>query len=142
MTFPRPNVECTNAHSRKVEPHFFDYKLLIDLLRDGETKERCHNSRKMIDIQLIIKHSGVQIFKIEDIKNLIGADKIEEALNLLRGQFKDDNEVIVQMMSLSNLERQYRINAISLAQYGIEKNKITEGVLKTLTAGLEIPNGK
>ena len=111
---------------------FFDYKLLIDLLREDEKRERCHVSRKMINIQEILKQSGVRVFKIEDIKNLIAADKIEEALNLLRGQFESDNDVILSLGQLKQAYRDFLSGTISREDYRITKSKKAALVLDLL----------
>ena len=75
----------------------------------------------------------MRIFKIEQIRDLIAADQIERALNLLRGQFDDDHEIIIQMSRLSELEKKQRLGQLSEKEYIVEKNRIRDAVLKTLT---------
>ena len=130
---PCPCPECARAHTRGQEPYFFKYNFLIKkLTRNGNTKVDCEKSTDEVHISAILKQSGVRVFKIEDIKNLIAADKIEEALNLLRGQFPEENEVVQQMSRLSHLERDERKGKWENAEYNREKNKITDGILETL----------
>ncbi len=73
----------------------------------------------------------MRVFKKKEIENLIAGDMIEEALNLLRGQFKEDSDVVQLMSRLSGLQRQYNIGGtVSFDVYNLEKNRITEGVMK------------
>ncbi len=85
-------------------------------------------------ISEILKQSGVRVFKKEEINNLIAGDRIEEALNLLRGaQFKEDSDAIKLLQRLNTLQRQFSIDGIlHLEEYRVEKNRITEGVMQIL----------
>ena len=131
---PCPCVECANRRSRQEEAEFFDYDFLLKLLRNGETEsDRCKLSSLKFPIREILKNAQVRIFKIEQIHDLIAADQIERALNLLRGQFDDDHEIIIQMSRLSELEREQRLGKLSEKDYNVEKNHIRDAVLKTLT---------
>ena len=113
---PCPCAECV----RSAEPYFFKYNFLIKkLTRNGNTRVDCEKSTDEVFIYDILKKSGVRSFKIEDIKDLIAADKIEEALNLLRGRFADSDEVIIQLSRLSSLEREQRIGTLKHADYTV-----------------------
>lgn len=129
---PCPCAECTRPNNK--DPFFFKYNFLIKkLTRNGNTKVDCEKSTDEVYISEILKQSGVRVFKKKDIENLIGGDRIEEALNLLRGQFKEDSDVVQLMSRLSGLQQKYSIEGtLSFGEYNVEKNRITEGVLKTL----------
>jgi apolipoprotein N-acyltransferase len=86
-----------------------------------------------LPIRDILKNAEVRVFKVEQIHELIAADQIERALNLLSGQFEDDHEIIVQMSRLSELEKKQRMGILSEGEYNVEKNRIRDAVLKTLT---------
>ena len=130
---PCPCAECTRPNNK--DPFFFKYNFLIKkLTRNGNTKVDCEKSTDEVYISEILKQSGVRVFKEEEIKNLIAGDRIEEALNLLRGaQFKEDSEVIQLMSRLSRLQRKNSIEgSLSFGEYNLEKNRINEGVIKML----------
>jgi internalin A len=131
---PCPCNECLRAHTRNSEPYFFKYNFLIKkLTRSGNTKVDCEKSTDEVYISDILKQSGVRVFKVDEIKSLISADKIEEALNLLRGQFPEENDVIKLLHRLNGLQKKHSIDGTSsFDEYNREKNKITEGVLKSL----------
>ncbi|MFN0034374.1 MAG: hypothetical protein ACKVUS_04855 [Saprospiraceae bacterium] len=74
----------------------------------------------------------MRVFKVEHIRELIAADQIEAALRLLRGQFEESSEVVVQMGRLSGLERQHRTGQLAEKDYRQEKSRISAGVLATL----------
>ena len=100
--------------------------------RNGNTKVDCEKSTDEVHISAILKQSGVRVFKKEDIKNLIAADKIEEALNLLRGQFDNDNNVILSLMQLKQAYRDFLSETISREEYNITKSKKALLVLELL----------
>lgn len=84
-------------------------------------------------ISEILKQSGVRVFKKEEIENLIAGDRIEEALNLLRGQFKEDSDVIKLLNQLNHLQKKRFIdNTVSFDEYNREKNRINIGVMQVL----------
>jgi Effector-associated domain 11 len=130
---PCPCAECTRPN--KKDPFFFKYNFLIKkLTRNGNTKVDCEKSTDEVYISEILKQSGVRVFKVEEIKNLIAGDRIEEALNLLRGaQFKEDSDAVKLLQRLNTLQRQSRIDGtVSFDDYNREKNRITEGVMQVL----------
>ncbi len=130
---PCPCVECARRRSQREEAEFFNYDFLLELLRDGETEsDRCRLSKRKFPIRDILKNAEVRVFKVEHIRELIAADQIEAALRLLRGQFEESSEVVVQMGRLSNLEREHRLGKLSDKDYRQEKSRISAGVLATL----------
>jgi flagellar biosynthesis regulator FlbT len=109
---------------------FFNYDFLIELLRDGETEsDRCTLSKKKFPIKTILKHASIRLFKIEQIKELLEKDRIEEALKILRGQFQEENDVIVQLSRLWSINRDYKMGKVMREEYSVEKNKIVDAVL-------------
>jgi internalin A len=130
---PCPCSTCATARERKEEPMFFNYNFLIELLRDGETEsDRCTLSKKRFPIKTILKHASIRLFKMDTIKDLLIADKVEEALKILRGQFREDDEVIVQLSRLSHIKREHRMGQIMDAAYSAERNKLVKAVLEML----------
>jgi internalin A len=130
---PCPCAECTRPNNK--DPFFFKYNFLIKkLTRNGNTKVDCEKSTDEVYISEILKQSGVRVFKKEEINNLISGDRIEEALNLLRGaQFKEESDAIKLLQRLNTLQRQFSIDGtLQLEEYRVEKNRITEGVMKVL----------
>ena len=53
---PCPCEVCQNGEKK----HFFDFQLLVDLLEEGETEERCHVSRRKQNIAEVLRFSGVE----------------------------------------------------------------------------------
>ncbi|MCX7111533.1 MAG: TIR domain-containing protein [Proteobacteria bacterium] len=53
---PCPCETCQTGEKK----HFFDFQLLVDLLEEGETEERCHVSRRKQNINEILRFSGVE----------------------------------------------------------------------------------
>jgi hypothetical protein len=132
---PCPCAECALLRSRREEAAFFDYDFLLKLLREGETEsDRCRQSMRKFPIREILKNAEVRVFKVEHIRELIAADEMEAALRLLRGQFEDNSEVIVQMGRLSDLEREQHLGKLSDKDYNREKSRLRAGVLATLQA--------
>ena len=73
----------------------------------------------------------IRLFKIEQIKALLGDDKIEEALKILRGQFQDDDVIVL----LSTLARKNyaRLNGLMKEDdYSVDRNRIVKAVLGKL----------
>ena len=130
---PCPCAECAHRRNRREEAEFFNYDFLLELLRDGETEsDRCRLSKRKFPIRDILKNAEVRVFKIEHIRELLASDQIETALRLLRAQFEDNSEVVVQMGRLSGLEREQRLGQLSDKDYRQEKSHISAGVLGTL----------
>ena len=53
---PCPCEVCQTGEKK----HFFDFQLLVDLLEEGETEERCHVSRRKQNINEVLRFSGVE----------------------------------------------------------------------------------
>jgi hypothetical protein len=80
-------ILCAATRAKQEEAEFFDYNFLIELLRDGETEsDRCRLTQKKFPIKTILKASSIRTVKIEQIKDLLSANKVEEALKILRSQ--------------------------------------------------------
>ena len=72
------------------------------------------------------------MFKIEQIKALLEKDKIEEALKILRGQFQEENEVIVQLSRLTHSNRDNRMGQMTRDEAKSERAIIISDVLAML----------
>ena len=130
---PCPCLTCADKKRKQEEPYFFKYSLLINDLRDGETQsDKCEFSRKRFPIREILKRASIRLFKIEQIKDLLTADKIEKALEILRGQFQDDDEVIVQLSRLTHSNRERLNGLMKENDYSVERNRIVKAVLEKL----------
>ncbi len=130
---PCPCSTCADKRAKQEDAYFFDYNFLIELRRDGETEsDRCKFSKKRFLITKILKHASIRLFKIEAIKDLLTADKIEKALDILRGQFQDDDEVIVQLSRLTHSNRERLNGLMKENDYSVERNRIVKAVLGKL----------
>ena len=92
----------------------------------------CEKSTDEVYISEILKQSGVRVFKIEEIKNLIANDKIEEALNLLRGRYDKDDDVILLMSRLAAFDKADMRGLHLKPEADATYNKLVTDVLKLL----------
>jgi len=127
---PCPCKECAVARQHQQESMFFNYDFLLELLNEGELEgDRCKISKKKFPIRTILKQSNMRVFTIDRIKKLLANDKIEQALNLLKGRYDEDNDVIVQLSRIARLNRETNIGLQTDAFVQVERNKIINGVL-------------
>jgi internalin A len=127
---PCPCTTCATAREKHEEAEFFDYNFLMKLRQKGvEESDRCKLSLEKFPIKTILKHASIRLFKIEEIKALLEKDKIEDALKILRDQFQEDNDVIVQLSRLWSINREYNMGKVMREEYSVEKNKIVDAVL-------------
>jgi internalin A len=130
---PCPCATCAAAREKKEDTMFFNYKFLIELLRDGETEsDRCTLSRKKFPIKTILKHASIRLFKLEQIKELLEKDKVEKALDILRGQFGDDNDVINKVYRLARFNKDNSNGELTPAEANTQKNKLINDILMLL----------
>ena len=130
---PCPCTVCADKRAKQEEGDFFEYELLIKDLQNGETEsDRCKLSRKRFAIKDILKNASIRLFKFEQIKELLENNKIEKALNILRGVFPEEDEVVIQLSRLSYLNFSDRTGQLSFDEAHKERNKIVAGVLKML----------
>jgi Effector-associated domain 11 len=90
-------------------------------------------SKKKFPIKTILKASSIRTVKIEQIKDLLSADKIEEALKILRGLFKETNEVIIQLSRLTHNSRESRMGQLNKGESSVERNRIVKDVVAMLS---------
>lgn len=126
---PCPCEVCESARLRGEKAHFFYYQLLINLIHDGESQERCHKSRKMIRIQDIMRYSGVRAFNSELINDLISEDRVVEATDLLLAAYDKNNDIFILAGQLTNLSREQYLGKMDHAEYRKEKARITDAIL-------------
>lgn len=132
---PCPCATCATARAKQEPAEFFDYDFLLELLRDGEQEsDRCKLSKKKFPIRDILQASNIRAFNMEFVKDLLGNDQIEEALRLLRGQFPDDNEIVVQLSRITYHGRMDRMGQMSDTESNKERTRIIKGVLDMLAA--------
>jgi Arc/MetJ-type ribon-helix-helix transcriptional regulator len=62
----------------------------------------------------------------------LAADKVEEALKILRGQFGSDSEVINKLMRLSHTNRENSMGHLTRPEANSERAKIISDVLTML----------
>ena len=60
------------------------------------------------------------------------ADKIEKALDILRGQFQDDDDVIVLLSTLARKNRDRLNGLMKENDYSVERNRLVKAVLGKL----------
>ena len=65
---PCPCEVCQNGEKK----HFFDFQLLVDLLEEGETEERCHVSRRKQNISEVLQFAGVE-YRLQQVFEIVGA---------------------------------------------------------------------
>jgi hypothetical protein len=131
---PCPCPTCATKRAQQEDAFFFEYDILIQDLRDGETEsDKCKFSRKRFPIRDILKNASIRAFKIKDIKDLLSRDKVEEALKILRGTFESDNEVITQLQRLSHINREHRMGQMTAAVYSVERTRLIKAILGMLT---------
>jgi internalin A len=132
---PCPCTVCAAKRAKQEEADFFEYDLLIQDLQNGDTEsDKCRFSRKKFPIRDILKNASIRIFKLDHIKDLLSRDKIEDALNILRGQFGDDVEVINKLSRLSHVNYSNSMGGLRREDMNTERNKIIEDVLTMLRA--------
>jgi hypothetical protein len=116
---------------KKDKPYYFNYDYLQRKLLKGQYKAECQTSLDDVPIRDILKE--IRSFSFKQIRDYIAADKIEDALNLLRGRY-DDRSDIIQLMSRFNRLEEQSIKGMQFKEVeGIERNQLDEAVLKLLT---------
>ncbi len=63
---------------REKEPYYFDYKYLCQLVDGGETRERCKNSKRMVDIQQFLAKTGIK--RMKKLKVFLSYSHKDEAM--------------------------------------------------------------
>ncbi len=131
---PCPCAVCVDKRKKQEDAFFFEYDILIQDLRDKRTEsDRCKFSRQSFPILVILQNASIRSFKIKEIKDLLANDKIEKALDTLRGPFGSDNEVILQLQQLSHINREHRMNQMTAAVYAVERTRLIKAILGMLT---------
>jgi Leucine-rich repeat (LRR) protein/GTPase SAR1 family protein len=130
---PCPCPICTTARTKQEPAEFFDYNFLMELLRDGETEsDRCKLSKRKFPIRDILKASNIRGFKIKQVKEYLANDRVEDALLMLRGQFPEDSEIVVQLSRINRHGRMDRMGQMERQESSVERNKIIKGVMDML----------
>jgi internalin A len=130
---PCPCTTCADNRAKQKDAHFFKYDLLIQDLRNGETdSDRCELSRKRFPIKDILKNASIRLYKLETIRDLLTVDKVKEALDILRGVFPEEDEVILQLSNLSHSNRQHRQGQITDAVHKVERTRLIKDILAML----------
>jgi hypothetical protein len=105
----------------------------MELLRDGETEsDRCKLSKRKFPIRDILKASNIRGFKIKQVKEYLANDRVEDALLMLRGQFPEDSEIVVQLSRINRHGRMDRMGQMERQESSVERNKIIKGVMDML----------
>ena len=130
---PCPCPICATARTKQEPAEFFDYNFLMELLRDGETEsDRCKLSKRKFPIRDILKASNIRGFKIKQVKEYLANDRVEDALSMLRGQFPEDSEIVVQLSRINRHGRRDRMGQMERQESSVERNKIIKGVMDML----------
>jgi internalin A len=131
---PCPGAVCTHARSKNEDAKFFNYDDLIEQMKEGDTEsDRCRYDKRRFPIRDILKNSSIRLVNVDKIRDLLAADKVEEALKILRGPFGSDNDVIVQLQRLSHINRQHDAGQMTAAVYSVERTRLIKAVLGMLT---------
>jgi internalin A len=116
--------------AKKDKPYYFNYDYLQRKLLKAQYKAECQTSLDDVPIRDILK--DIRPFSFQQIRDWIAADKIENALNLLRGRYDKDNDVILLMSRLAILEGQ-RIKGINDKEdERVAYNQLVDNVLGLL----------
>lgn len=121
---------CRTCQKRN-KPYYFNYDYLQRKLLKGQYKAECQTSLDDVPIRDILKE--IRVFSFQQIRDLIAADRIETALNLLRGRYDERSDIIQLMSRFYRLEEQ-SIKSVKFKEVeGIERNQLVDAVLKLLT---------
>jgi ribosomal protein L22 len=132
---PCPCAVCVKKRANQEEGDFFEYELLIKDLQNGEMEsDRCKLSRQRFPIKKILKNASIRLFKMEQIKELLEDDNVEDALNILKKVFPKEDEIILQLSRLSNLNYKDRTGQLTFDEANKERNRIIDAVLEMLKA--------
>ncbi len=58
--------------------------------------------------------------------------QVEKALDILRGVFPNEHEVIVQLQRLAHINREHRQGELTDAVYKVERTRLTKAILDML----------
>ena len=92
----------------------------------SETREKAKTINRFVDLEDLAVNVG------DEIKNLIGADKIEEALNLLRGRYDERSEIILLMNRLNRFEENGIKHVNTHQEESVEHARLVDDVLRLL----------
>ncbi|MFZ4704211.1 MAG: toll/interleukin-1 receptor domain-containing protein, partial [Candidatus Methylumidiphilus sp.] len=96
---PCPCEVCQNGEKK----HFFDFQLLVDLLEEGETEERCHVSRRKQNIAEVLQFAGVE-YRLQQGFGIVGAGALRYAFP--RGSVGTRSALRI-FISYSHAQREY-----------------------------------
>lgn len=130
---PCPCAVCASKRAEQHDAFFFEYDILIQDLREGETEsDKCKFSRKRSPIRTILKTADIRLFNIDKIKDLLAGDKVEEALKILRGFFGNDNDVISKIYRLARFNKDNSNGELTPDEANKQKNKLINDILTLL----------
>ena len=132
---PCPCAVCVHKRTQHEDAFFFEYDILIQDLREGETEsDKCKFSRKRSPIRDILKNADIRLVNIDKIRELLTDNKIEDAVKILRRVLPQNDEVIVQSQRFSALNEQNRLGKLSVKEFNLEQNRIINDIVATLRA--------
>ncbi|MEZ4825772.1 MAG: COR domain-containing protein [Bacteroidia bacterium] len=106
---------CCEGCVESNEPHFFDLSVLNSRQEKGKITIECVNSGDSVSIPELLRgvFSEQKITPADRIRKLVGAGRLEEALELLEKILPEEkNEITQQKMKLSNLRSNIRKGVI------------------------------
>ncbi len=124
-------VPCPCRVCEKVKkPHYFNYDTLRKKVLRGDKTAECGESLDAVPIRDILKE--IQVFSANLVRDYLAEDKIEEALQMLRGELDHEHEIITMMGQLKRDHREYLLETITRAEYTAAKNKKVKLILELL----------
>jgi internalin A len=132
---PCPCAVCASKRAQQDDAFFFEYDILIQDLREGETEsDKCKFSRKRSPIRSILKNAEIRLVDIDKIRDLLAENKIDEAVKILRRVLPKDDEVIVQSQRFYLLNEQNRLGQLPPKEFNREQTIIINDIIATLRA--------
>ena len=115
---PCPCILCEKAKT----PYYFKYERLKRKLLNNKTTIECEDSDIPVAIRDIMRE--VRVFTFQGIRDLVAADKLDEALSLLLSRYEENNAVIVQMADLNRQREENIKGTISRNEQNIARNHL------------------
>jgi internalin A len=132
---PCPCPTCATKRAQQEDAFFFEYDILIQDLRDGETEsDKCKFSRKRFPIRDILKNASIRLVNIDKIRDLLADNKIDDAVKILRRVLPQNDEVIVQSQRFVRLEEQNRLGQLLDGEFNVQWNRIIKDIVAMLRA--------
>ncbi len=130
-------IACSCKSCRKAEQtkefadlYQFDYQYLRKKLLKGDPSVECQKSLDMVLIKDILRE--VNAFSFKEIREKIGSSQLKEVVNLLRGRYPENKEVIGLQSQVSHLSLDDIHGVLFRNDKNVELNEITQRLLNLI----------